>query len=75
MTRDEFIIYIESIGFKITEKKFLYKYKHCTICIWQNIYDIYNFGWNRGISYNDLTQLEKVFKKELRSIKLKKILG
>ena len=65
MTREEFKKYIESIGFK--------KY---VIDLYNNYYNFHNGSkWYYDIYYNDLRPLENEFKQELRSIKLKKILG
>ena len=75
MNRCEFTKYIESVGFiNITSN--LYAYKKYTIRVW---FDNYNFNINSELIHdnvlNDLTLVEIYLKKELRSIKLKKMLG
>ena len=78
MTREEFIKFIESIGFKYNKHKDYYDYKEYGIYLLQNNYNYYVFYNGSGcITYvlDDLTPLEKYFKNELRSIKLKNILG
>ena len=86
MSREEFITYIESIGFKYYKKDSIsvrYEYLCLTkyrIDIYRDIYyDIYDF-WNgsefvQNIHLNDLRLIQECFKKELRSIKLRNILG
>ena len=73
MRVEEFINYIKSIGFK--KIGIYYVYKEYKIVLYNNYY--YNFyngsEWFSDIDYNDLTPF-KVFKKELRSIKLKELL-
>ena len=65
--------YIESIGFK--NSGFGHFYKEYIIDIYDIYYDFWTGSkWIKKIEFNDLTPF-KVFKKELRSIKLKKILG
>ena len=66
--------FIESIGFEFHGISYVYKkYK---IDLWNDYYNFHNgYEWFYGIDLNDLTLLEKYFKKELRSIKLKNILG
>ena len=72
----DFQKYIESIGFKYNVKDYFHYYKKYRIDL--DYYDYYDFWtgskWIKKIEFNDLTPF-KVFKKELRSIKLKKILG
>ena len=76
MNREEFIIFIKSLGFEydVIER---YKYKSFIIDLWiqDNTYDLYSdLDWFYDIQLNDLKPLHKYFNKELRSIKLKKIL-
>ena len=71
----DFQKYILSIGFETTEDLFVYKYKQYRI---QIFHDMYFFDYVPGwcfYGYNDLTPFNKYLKHELRSIKLKKILG
>ena len=69
-----FRMYIESIGFKHNGWDY-YHYKKYSISLYTSHYIFSN---NSECIYNikldDLTPLEKVFKKELRSIKLKELL-
>ena len=76
MTKDEFIKYIESIGFEMNKFPLLgYSYKNYIIDLHTYTYDFNNdFGWFGRIDFDDLRLLENEFKKELRSIKLKAIL-
>ena len=71
----EFKKFIESIGFKYNSHNIFYEYKIFKIDLF--FIDHYEF-WSGSkwinYNYNDLTPF-KVFKKELRSIKLKNILG
>ena len=74
MSREEFKNYIKSIGFEYNDA-IVYDYKKYRIDLYQYIYDFYNGSeWVYDIDLNDLTLLEKYFKKELRSIKLKQLL-
>ena len=74
MSKEEFKKYIESIGFKYDSYSYLYK--NYQIDLYNNNYNFYNrSGWALNISLNNLKPLQKEFKNELRSIKLKKILG
>ena len=73
--------FIESIGFKYDSYSYLYKnyqidlYKNYNN-YYNNYYNFHNGSeWTWGIPLNDITLLENEFKHELRSIKLKKILG
>ena len=76
--------YIESIGFKISKKIFVYNYNQIQADSTYNNYKIriyYNhYTFFSGIIYigtfilNDLTTFQTYFKKEMRSIKLKQIL-
>ena len=75
MNQNHFIKFIESIGFE--KDIFNYKYKEYDINLYSDFYvlskihiKIVNVSY-----YNDLTLIKNVFKKELRSIKLKKILS
>ena len=65
--------YIKSIGFNGAYGGYIYKeyslYLHADHYSFFDGIDMITF-----IDYNDLTILEKFFKKELRSIKLKKLL-
>ena len=73
MNREEFIIFIKSLGFEYNG--FCYRYKNYIIDLYQDHYDLYNgSGWNVKIYLNDLSPLDKEFKKELRRIKLKELL-
>ena len=76
MNREEFKHFILSIGFKYNDSGYYgYYYKNYRINLYTDCYDLCDgSGWV-GYDYNDLSPLEKEFKKELRSIKLKKILG
>ena len=79
MTREEFIKFIESIGFKYIEfigikynDVIVYGYKEYIISLYSKDYDIYNGSeWIFNIKFNDLTPLDKI----IRSYKLKNILG
>ena len=83
MNKEEFKKYIESIGFYYEGFYYVYKKHHgvnhldskmySIICHLYN-YIFYNGGKGERYTYNDLKPLEKEFKKELRSIKLKQIL-
>ena len=73
MNREEFKKFIESIGFKDL-KNGNYVYKEYIISLFVKRYEIYiSPGWSL-YDYNDLKPLEKEFKSELRSIKLKQLL-
>ena len=86
MNKNEFKNYIEYIGFKFKFTVYYYgnkEYNGVDYYQWQKceikLYDS-NYGFNNGFissehEYNDLKPLEKEFKKELRSIKLKQLLG
>ena len=70
MSREEFINYIESIGFKYNGHDY-YGYKECEIYLYDNHYDFYNgIEWFDDIDLNDLTPLNKI----TRRIKLKQLL-
>ena len=73
----EFIIFIESIGFKRSDGfVFRYDYKEFLIDLGNSHCEFYNGSeWIKYLSYyDDLETIEKYFKKELRSIKLKQLL-
>ena len=77
MNREEFKNYIESIGF-IHESNNRYLYKYYIIYISLYHYEFYDISNNIRMSYidlRDLNLLEKVFIRELRSIKIKQLLG
>jgi hypothetical protein len=72
MSREEFRILIESIGFKYNG---LYEYKEFRISYSNKYYNFHNGSkWIYSILLNDLELIEKKFKKELRSVKLKELL-
>ena len=73
----DFQKYIESIGFKHNVTDYYHYYKKYIIDLYYDeYYDFFNGSkWIKKIEFNDLALLEKEFKKELRSIKFKKILG
>ena len=76
MSTEEFKQFIESIGFKFNSHNIFYEYKEFKIYLRPNYYDLFDGSiWTYCIKLNDLKPLEKYFKRELRSIKLKKILG
>ena len=70
MSRDEFKLYIESIGFLYNTYRGGFKYKRYLVYPYPTDYNFYN--GSKWISYNyyDLTPLKKIE----RSYKLKKIL-
>ena len=77
MTRKYILELIKLIGFEEDSNMFeYYFYKEYAIDFFLNDF---SFHFNNGsewniIDFNNLTPFEKYFKKELRSIKLKKIL-
>ena len=79
MTREEFIKFIESIGFKYIEfigikynDVIVYGYKEYIISLYSKDYDFYNGSeWFSSIKLDDLTPLKQID----RSYKLKNILG
>ena len=76
MNREEFKNYIESIGFK--PFGIYYKYELYHIYLNNTHYEFYDISNNIRMSYidlRDLNLLEKVFIRELRSIKIKQLLG
>ena len=74
MSNDEFIKYIESIGFKYNYG--LYEYKGFRIYLFSFYYSFFNDLKKIQMveSYNELRPLENNFKKEIRSFKLKQLL-
>ena len=73
MSREEFKQFILSIGFKYNG---YYVYKEFVIYLYYNDYDFHNGSeWYDNNDINDLRLIENYFKRELRSIKLKNILG
>ena len=71
----EFVEFIESIGFKNKSNNgSYYIYKFYRINLYEYIYDFYNGSKWYYYDYNDLRSIEKYFKRELRSIKLKELL-
>ena len=72
INKEEFVKLIKSIGFKYINLHYgYYDYKSYRIDLASNYYNFYNGSvWTFHIKLDDLS----VFKKELRSIKLKKIL-
>ena len=75
-SREEFIKYIVSIGFKSADRFYNeYIYKEFKIHLWKVNYDFYNgLESITYIPYTDLTPIKEHFKKELRAIKLKELL-
>ena len=75
MSREEFKKFIESIGFKYSHYAY-YDYKKYRIDLsFIEEYGFYNGSKWKNYEYNDLTPLEEYFKNELRSFKIKNILG
>ena len=85
MCEEEFIKFIESIGFEYNEQYDIYKYKKYNgvdhldypiyiIDLYDDHYKFYNGSGCVTYVLDYLTPLEKEFKKELRSIKLKELL-
>ena len=77
MSRDDIEKFILSIGFKYNGNigDYYYNYKEFVIYLYDDHYDFYNgIEWFDDIDLNDLRPLDKEFKKELRSIKLKGLL-
>ena len=78
MNIEEFITYIKSIGF-IHQNNDRYLYKEYKIDLYNKYYEFwYGYRWGITIEINDLNSLTLInihFKKELRSIKLKKLLS
>ena len=73
MTRNEFVKFIQSIGFKYNGLS--YRYKNYDMYLHVELYKIYNHsGCIGGFEYNELGPIKYYFKKELRSIKLKQLL-
>ena len=78
MSEKEFIRYIASIGFKPGKWVDYYQYKGFRIYLYTNSnhYSLNSLdaAYLGSCDYSDLTPIEKYFKRELRSIKLKKLL-
>lgn len=77
METDKFVSFIESIGFTHKHSN-AYWYNNYTIFLYTYEYSIYSsnelaFG-NISKDYDDLKLLNKIFKKEIRKNKLKKLL-
>ena len=73
MSKEEFEKYIKSIGFK--PNAFYYVYKYYILYLYDDHYTFYiDSKLIARYDLNDLTPF-KVFKKELRSNKLKQLLG
>ena len=85
MSTEEFIKYIESIGFRMhsmNKRKYSYRYYDILIGAYYYTFNdrdgllIKNKIDNNYIFYlNDVSEINSYFKNELRSIKLKKILN
>ena len=80
MNYDEFKKLIESIGFKSNVFHIYQKdyngVKSYSINLYNDCYHFfYGSEWIIDIPLNNLTPIEKYFKRELRSIKLKGLLG
>ena len=76
MNKEKFIKIIELIGFKSNDS-FKYDYEEYTILAFPEFYDFLVWGdeQDEAISYDDLENIKIYFEKELRSIKLKELLG
>ena len=72
-SKEEFKQFIESIGFEEIIGSY-YRYKEFKIDLYKDQYCFHNGSEWCFYALNDLTLLEKYFKKELRSIKLKELL-
>ena len=85
MNVEEFKKFIESIGFKYNGHYYVYKeyhgvdhldYQIYRIDLYEYFYYFYNGSeWFDNIYLNDLRPIQEHLKKELRSIKLKGLLG
>ena len=77
MNREEFKKLIESIGFEYNRLYYFHNYDEYRIDLYDYHYYFDNgSGWIDYEHYlNDLTPIQEHFKKELRSIKLKGLLG
>lgn len=73
MNIEEFKKFIESIGFVIIRHN-RYEYKHYIIYFDISCYYFDDGYDNTGYHLDNLAPLEKVFKNELRSIKIKNLL-
>ena len=72
----DFQKYILSIGFKYNDWYYVYNRYKIDLYDLSNSYSFFNgFEWSILLDLNDLTLLENEFKLELRSIKLKQLLG
>ncbi len=76
MSEEEFKELIKSIGFEYIPLYHRYEYKEFSIDICLgNVYNLYTgSGWILIIPLNHLNPLNKYFKREMRSIKLKELL-
>ena len=74
MSREEFKNYIESIGFEYDDSIYLYKHYSIDFYIDEKCYHFWNGTEWQLYNLNNSTPLDKYFKKELRSNKLKQIL-
>ena len=79
MSREEFIKYIRSIGFKYSgkgHKADIYYYKEYKLLTIDYYYKFKNVSTGMGwYTMDHLVPFETYFKKELRTIKLKALLG
>jgi len=78
MNREEFIIFIESLGFEKYNKhyipmpKVVFTYKKYILDVYNNSYHFYNgYKWCDIYFFTDITPLEKI----IRDNKLKQLLG
>ena len=78
VSKEEFIILIKSIGFVLIENALgnNYYYKDFHITVYRNDYSFRDLDglWHQHNTYDELEMINFNFKKELRSIKLEKIL-
>ena len=76
MNREDFKIFIKCIGFKSDTSVFYYVYKDYKINLFEdNSYNLFKGSEWIGFEYcNNMEILERYFKKELRSFKLKQLL-
>ena len=66
MNKEEFIKFIESIGFKLSSSYIFYEYKEYTVSLYLGHYNFHSGSeWIYNIDLNDLTPLKKI----TRSIK------
>ena len=74
-SKEELIKFIDSIGFLYNSITYEFDYKEFRIDIWGEHYNFYNSSeWLYGFDLDDLKPIDNYFKKELRTIKLKRIL-